>query len=133
MTIPVSKTLNITAPAVGTTADDTNPIGVVDFAGTVTSVIYIPKASQNGAATNNRTLQVINRGAAGTGTVSVASLQLVSGTNLTDNVPTTITLASGSALTVASGDVLDWVSTHISTGVADPGGQVFVKFSRTVA
>src|SRR5581483_7322059 len=78
--------------------------------------------------TNNRTLSVVNRGGgAGTGSTVIATVTLNSGTNLVDNVPTALTLSSVSgALTIASGDVLEFTSVHNGTGVADPGGLVAV-------
>jgi hypothetical protein len=34
-------------------------------------------------------------------------------------------------LVVAAGDELQWQSTHVGTGIADPGGRVEVTFNRS--
>jgi len=133
MTAPLANRFQAVAAPVGATADDSTIVGQAPYAATATSVLYIPKATQNGAATNNRTLSVVNRGGgAGTGSTVIATVTLNSGTNLVDNVPTALTLSSVSgALTIASGDVLEFTSVHNGTGVADPGGLVVVAHSRS--
>lgn len=103
-------------------------VGRSRYTGIVSAVAYIPSASVTGASGDSRTLTLVNRGT-GAGTVSVASLALTSGNNLTDNVAATITLATGSARTVAVGDVLEWVSTAQSAGLADPGGLVIAQIA----
>jgi hypothetical protein len=102
-------------------------IGRSRYPATVSSVTYTPTAAVTGASGNNRTLTLFNRGT-GAATVSVATLTLVSGTDLTDNVPATITLAS-TGRDVNVGDILEWDSTANSSGVADPGGLVTVQFA----
>ena len=133
MTAPLVKNLTLDAQPVTAISGDT--LAVVDrapFAGTVTAVTYIPVASKSGAAVaNSRTLNLYNRGAAGTGTTLVATLPLLSGTDLVDNVPKSLTLSSAASLVVASGDVLEWESLHMSSGMTDPGGKVLVTVSRT--
>ena len=104
----------------------------VPVAGSVSAVTYIPAASQNGAATDNRTLSLINKGQAGAGTAVVATLSLASGVNLTAFDEKAITVSSPAAdLVVAVGDVLQWQSLHVGTGIADPGGTVVVTIDRT--
>lgn len=104
----------------------------VPSAGSVSSVTYIPAASQSGAATNSRTLNLVNKGSAGAGTTVVATLALASGVNLTAFDEKTITVSSTAAdLVVAEGDVLQWQSLHVGTGIADPGGTVIVTIDRT--
>jgi hypothetical protein len=87
---------------------------------------------QAGANTNSRTLNVINKGQAGAGSTSVASLALVSGTNLAAFAPSAVTL-SGTAnnLVVAVGDVLQIQSLAVGTGIADPGGEFEILIDRT--
>lgn len=100
---------------------------------TVYGVEYIPGATQNGADTNSRTLNLFNRQAGG-GTVLVASLALTNGVNLVDNTPKTITLSGTPAnLNLATGDVLEWESLAVNTGIADPGGLVRVQTRPTVS
>jgi hypothetical protein len=133
MTFPLTRRYAAPMQPVGTTADLLMPVAQAFEAETVSSVIYIPQAALTGAATNNRTLTLYNRGT-GSGTVPIASLQFVSGTNLSDNVPKTITLSTTSAnLLLAAGDVLEWESLHVGTGIADPGGLAQVNTTRTVS
>jgi len=104
-------------------------LGRSRYPGTVSTVTYIPSGSVTGAATNNRTLTLFNRSTGG-GTVSVASLQLVSGTNLVDNTPTTITLSTvAGARDVNPGDILEWDSSAVSSGLTDSGGLVIVQMA----
>jgi hypothetical protein len=109
-------------------------IGEAPFAGTVSEVTYTPAAALTGANTNSRTLNLYNRGTAGTGTTLVATLALVSGVNLVDNDEKAITLSGTAAnLVLAEGDVLEWESLAVGTGIADPGGVVQVTVNRTYA
>lgn len=112
--------------------DEVDEVAVCEFKGTVTGVTYTPDATITGAATNNRTVSLVNRAQDGTGTTTVASLNFASGTNAARGDETTITLSGTPAnLVVASGDVLEWQSTHIGTGITDPGGLVKVNVDRT--
>jgi len=130
---PLQSTLYVDAPAVGTAGnDDSAVIGVAPFAGTLTGVSYIPKAAITGAATNNRKVEVYNRGAAGAGTTLMASITYASGVNAAADDENTVTLSATPAnLVVAEGDVLEWVSTHLNTGITDPGGVVKVTLARS--
>jgi hypothetical protein len=119
------------APVAGG-SDATIPVGVSPFAGVVTAVQYIPSATITGAATNNRTLSVVNKGQAGGGSTSVATIGFGNGTNATGFVNTTVPLSGTAAnLEVAAGDVLAFASVHVGTGIADPGGEVRVTISRS--
>lgn len=134
MTFPLQRRYHANVQPVGTTASTLTPVDSAVEAETVSSVSYIPTSAQAGAATNNRTLTLFNRGTAGTGTVTVASLQLVSGVDLADNVAKAITLSTTSAnLLLAAGDVLEWSSVAVSTGIPDPGGVVKVTTTRTIS
>lgn len=105
-------------------------VGRVQRPGTVNSVEYIPGWTMSGADTNSRTLSLYNRGPAGAGTTLVATLALTSGVNLTKFAAKVITLsATGANLNVAVGDVLQWESLHVGTGLPDPGGRVIVQQS----
>jgi hypothetical protein len=134
-TAPFTRKLTANVQPVATAGNDLlTPVGECPFAGTVVGVSYIPTAAQAGANTNSRTLNLYNRGTAGTGTALVATLALVSGVNLVDNDEKTIPL-SGTAgnLQVADGDVLEWESLHVGTGIADPGGDVQVELQENYA
>lgn len=132
MSVPYPRDLTIqeNVGAAAATDDLSTIVGRMDRPATVNSVSYIPAANQSGAATNNRTLTLYNRGTAGSGTAVLARLTLSSGVNLSDNIPKTITLGSAADLSVGVGDVLEWESLHVNTGVADPGGMVIVTYAQ---
>ena len=106
------------------TADVTTVVGTCSHDGTLLYAEYYPDAAVTGTDTNSRTLSVVDV----TGTVTLASLALVSTVNLavgdTGNELTVISDAD-----VAKNDVLHWVSTHVLTGLVDPGGFVVLIFS----
>jgi hypothetical protein len=127
---PLTKKYEIEIPAAAAGADASGAV-TVDIDGTVTSVTYIPTATVTGAATNNRTVSVVNHAQDGSGTTSVASLNFASGTNATAYDEKAITLSVVAlATTVASGDVLEGRSLHIGTGIAEPGGTLVVSVAR---
>jgi hypothetical protein len=130
---PLVRKLNVPAIAVGTAGnDDVTVIGPVPFNGVVTAVSYIPKAAITGAATNNRTVSVVNKKQDGSGTTAVATLTFGNGTNAAAFDEKAIPLSGTAAnLAVAAGDVLAFASTHNGTGIADPGGQLVVTLSRS--
>lgn len=129
---PFTRTERHPAQPVATAGNDLNMVaGVAPFDGTVSAVTYIPLTTITGAATNNRSLSLVNKGQAGAGTTVVATLAFGNGVNAAANAATAITLSTvAGATTVAAGDVLQWQSTHVGTGIADPGGLVNVSFSR---
>jgi hypothetical protein len=133
VTAPLVRIREETVPAVGTAGnDDDTVLGQAQFAGTVTKVEYVPEAAITGAATNNRTISLINKGQAGSGTTVIASLNFASGTNATANNEVVLTLSVTAAdLVVAEGDTLLWRSLHIGTGITDPGGVARVTLSRS--
>lgn len=103
-------------------------------AGTVTAVTYSTVTAITGANTNTRSVSLVNKGQAGAGTTIIATLQFNSGVNTVASDEKTITLSSTAAdLVVAAGDVLQWQSTAVLTGIADPGGLVSVTIADTYA
>lgn len=132
MTSPFTDRLEADVPVVATAGNtDRTIIGEAPAAATVTAVGYVPDAALTGAATNSRTLNLYNRGTAGTGTTLVATLALVVGVDLVDNDRKAITLSATAAnLQLAAGDVLEWESLAVGTGITDPGGRVIVEFQR---
>ena len=128
-----AKNYTTTAVAVGTAGNDqSNEVAVAEYNGVVTSVTYAPNATITGAATNNRTFSLVNKGQSGAGSTVVATLNMGNGTNATAGDERAITLSGTAAnLAVAAGDVLEWQSTHIGTGIVDPGGLVKVTIDRT--
>lgn len=133
MSAPLVRTIEADVPAVGTAGnDDDTIVGQAPFACTVTAVEYVPEAAITGAATNNRTVSLINKGQAGSGTAVVASLNFASGIDATAANEKAITLSVTAAdLVLAAGDTLLWRSLHILTGITDPGGLVRITLSRT--
>jgi hypothetical protein len=112
--------------------DEVDEVVVCEYNGTVASVTYSPDATITGAATNNRTVSLVNKGQSGAGSTVIATLNFGNGTNAAAGDEKTIPLSGTAAnLVVASGDVLEWQSTHIGTGIADPGGLVKVNIDRT--
>lgn len=132
-TAPFVQVIERNVPAVSTAGnDDDTVLGQAPFDCTVTSVQYVPEAAITGAATNHRTVSLVNKGQAGSGTTTVASLTFDNGINATANDEKTITLSGTAAnLVLAAGDTLQWRSIHVLTGIADPGGVVRVTISRT--
>jgi hypothetical protein len=124
---PLVRTYTRRNPAVAAGSDAELCAIVADEAGTVSSVEYIPDATITGAATNNRTLSVENK----TATLQPASLNFANAVNATQFVSKTITLGGAAALVVNAGDVLTFKSLHIGTGIADPGGLVRIKITKS--
>lgn len=118
-----------TAP-VTLAADSDTVVCRAPFTGSITGCVYIAAAAFTGSSTA-RTFSLINKGAAGAGALVAATLPMTAGVNLVAFVAKPITV-SGTAANVAvtAGDVIEWNSLHVSTGVADPGGLVEVTFSR---
>jgi hypothetical protein len=128
---PYTSSRHVATAAVSGGADANTPVFVAPFAATVTSVQYVTPSAITGADTNSRTVSLINKGAAGSGSTAVATLALVSGVNTVAYVPKAITLSGTAAnLVLAAGDVLNWNSLHVGTGIADTGGLVVVSYSR---
>lgn len=131
-TAPYVRVIEADVPAVSTAGnDDDTVIAQAPFDCTVTAVEYVPEAAITGAATNNRTVSLVNKGQAGSGTTTVATLTFDNGINATANNEKAITLSGTAAnLVLAAGDTLQWRSIHVLTGITDPGGLVRVTLSR---
>ncbi|MEU9310868.1 hypothetical protein [Streptomyces sp. NPDC048256] len=132
-TAPYVQVIERNVPAVSTAGnDDDTVLGQAPFACTVTSVQYVPEAAVTGADTNSRTVSLVNKGQAGSGSTTVATLALTNGVNAVANDEKTITLSGTAAnLALAAGDTLQWRSIHVGTGITDPGGVVRVTISRS--
>lgn len=135
MTSPFGKQLTSPVDPVATAGNDLNTnIGLAPSAGSVTAVTYSTVTAITGANTNTRVVNLVNKGQAGAGTTVIATLQFNSGVNTTASDEKTITLSATAAdLVVAAGDLLQWQSTHVGTGIADPGGLVAVTVNATYA
>lgn len=123
--------VSASVPPISTVGNSgTHTLGEVKRAGTVTSASMIPDSAITGAATNNRRVRIINKGAAGTGTTIIAELAFDNAVNAAVTDEKALTLSSTAAnLEVAAGDVLAYESTAIGTGIADPGGAVQVEIN----
>ena len=128
---PIRRVHHMIAAAVAQAADAGIAVIRAPFAGTVAAVTYVPSTTITGANTNTRKLELINKGQSGAGTTVMASIQFDSGVNATAFDEKGLTL-SGTAdnLKFAAGDVLAWVSTHLASGIADPGGLVIAELVR---
>jgi hypothetical protein len=114
------------------TGTQTIPVAEAPFAGSVSSVSYTPISTLTGAATNYRTLRLVNKGSDGSGSTVIASLAFSgSGVVATADDEKAITLSGTAAnLVVAQGDILAWDETVAGTGLDSPGGLVQVEFTR---
>lgn len=129
-TTGMNRKLQVYIAPVAGGSDFVSPIGTVDEDCTIVSVTYIPQATITGAATNNRTISVINKGQTGVGTTVPASLNFANGTNATGFDEKALTNSATAAdLDAVAGDVLAFSSLHVGTGIADPGGVVVVTYS----
>lgn len=105
-----------------------------DSDGTVTSVTYAPVTAITGAATNTRSVSLVNKGQSGAGSTVIATIQYNSGVNAAASDENTVTLSGTPAnLNVTAGDILQWQSTAVGTGIADPGGLVCVTVTARYA
>ncbi|MGA5635074.1 hypothetical protein [Streptomyces lydicamycinicus] len=131
-TAPFVRVIEADVPAVGTAGnDDDTVIFQAPFDCTVTTVEYVPEAAITGADTNSRTLSLVNKGQAGSGSTTVATLALTSGVNATAYNERAVTLSGTAAnLVLTAGDTVQWRSVHVGTGITDPGGLVRVTLSR---
>lgn len=129
---PLSRTQNHQVTAVGTAGNDaTTVLFQAPFACTVTGVNYVPAAAITGANTNTRLVELVNKGQAGSSTTQIATVQFNSGVNAAAFDEKAITLSGTAAnLVLAAGDTVIWNSTHVGTGITDPGGLVSVTLSR---
>jgi hypothetical protein len=119
----------------------TTALIVAPWDGEVVEAKYIADTAITGAATNNRKLQVLNKGADATGTNVAAEIQFESGTDAAAWVPVDLTLDTTDATSdgiyekrrFSEGDVLCWHSAAVGTGIADPGGTAVVTLQRVNA
>lgn len=135
MTSPFGTHLSVPVAPVATAGNDLNTdIALAPVSGSVTAVTYTTVTAITGADTNTRKVVLVNKGQSGSGSTVVATLQFNSGVNTTASDEKAITLSGTSAdLVVAAGDVLQWQSTHLASGIADPGGLVTVTVNATYA
>lgn len=129
---PPDLTMTADMPSMfdGDGQDRMTMVGRVRYPGTVNSVEFVPSFSQTGAATNNRTYTLYNRRSDGTGTTAIAQMLMTNGNSMTRGVAKSVTITAANAV-VAVGDILQWESLHVGSGLPDPGGRVIVQQSMT--
>lgn len=129
---PLIRSVSTIAKALAAGNSATPVAGRVPFDGVITGVSYIPVATITGADTNSRTIGVINKGQAGSGTAANATLALTSGVNAAAFAAKPLTLSGTPAdLAVAEGDILAFTSAAVGSGLADPGGLVTITIARS--
>lgn len=92
---------------------------------TISAISYTPAASITGANTNSRTVSVVSHPDAASPT-TVGTLAFTSGVNAAAGTASAITV-SVAALAADSSVVAK--STHVGTGIADPGGLLVVTYA----
>lgn len=129
---PLSYETRAVVPNAAANADAETTVCIAPFVGTLSAASFVADTLLTGANTESRTLQLINKGQSGAGTTVMASKAFVSGTNAAAFDEVELTLSGTAAdLDVAEGDVIVLKSLHVgATGLADPGGTVFVALSR---
>jgi hypothetical protein len=112
---------------------DASGLNVAPFAGTLSAASIISLTTLTGANTESRTVQVFNRGQAGSGTTLMASKAFTSTVNATAEDETSLTLSATAAdLVVAAGDVVEVKSLHVgATGLAGTQFLGRLGFTRT--
>jgi hypothetical protein len=135
MTSPFAATRQAVVQPQATAGNDLNTeVFVCPQAGTVSAVTYTPVSTITGANTNTRSVSLVNKGQSGAGATVVATLQFNGGVNAPAADEKAITLSGTPAnLVVAAGDVLEWQSTHVGTGIADPGGLLSISIAPNYA
>jgi hypothetical protein len=111
--------------------DQTSFVARAPFDGALTAARYTADAAVTGVATNNRTFTIVNKGQAGAGNVTMASLNMAAGVNAVAGDELVITLSGTPAnLDVVAGDIIAFFSDAQGTGIADPGGMLSLDFGR---
>lgn len=116
-------TLQATIPAAGAAVTQDTIIGEAPFDGTVTAASILPEAAVTGATATARTFTLVNKGQAGAGSTSVATLVLITSNDMVAFDEKAMVLSGTPAnLQVAAGDVLALVETVAGAGTAHTGG-----------
>ena len=121
-------TLETDIPAAGAAATQDTIVGEAPFDGTVTAASILPEAAVTGATATARTFTLLNKGLAGIGTTSLATLVLITGNDMVafDEKDMVLSVVAN-ALNVAKGDVIVLAETVAGGGTAHTGGKVKVE------
>lgn len=135
MTAPFGGSRQVVVQPVATAGNSLNTnVYICPSDSTVSAVTYSTVTAITGANTNTRSVTLVNKGQTGAGTTVMATLQFDSGVNTTASDEKTITLSATPAnLNVVAGDLLQWQSTAVGTGIADPGGLINVTMAAKYA
>jgi hypothetical protein len=127
-----SQALERKIDAKGATDLDAQVVGVAPFAGTITAVELVLNAAVTGDTTNTRSFVLTNKGQTGVGTTSLATLALITNSNVAmfDAKPMVLSVVAN-ALVVAAGDVLSLAQTVGAAGLAHSGGIARVVVARS--
>lgn len=131
---PTTHRVAMAVQAVAAGSDDDQEVARAPFAGRVVSVNYAPDTAITGVDTNTRTFSLRNRGLTGVGTTVVATRTAnLAGGNWAAFDEKALTMQATPNDIIAEGDVLEFLSLHVGTGIADPGGLVVVELQRAYA
>lgn len=135
MTAPFGTSRQVPVGPQSTAGSNLNTnVWIAPFDGTVTAVTYAPVTAITGANTNTRSVSLVNKGTDGAGSTVIATIQYNSGVNAAASDENTVTLSATPAnLLVTAGQILQWQSTAVNTGIADPGGLINVTFAAKYA
>ena len=120
---------NVASQASGT--DSYVPLFRAPQALSVLAAYFIPATAQAGAGTDYKTIQVINRGAAGTGTTVVASKAYSAASLSTASFVGAALTVNTAASTVTTSQTLAWYTTSTGSGIAIVAGQLQVEYQLT--
>ena len=109
------------SPAAAATAVTAETIiGMAPFTSNVVGAYYIPAAAMAGAASNNRSLSIVNRGAAGAGMTALATITYTGGINGTALIANVMTL--GPDVSMQLNDIITVQALVNGTGLPLPAG-----------
>ena len=109
-------------------ATDFIVIGRAPFRSNVVGAYFIPAVTVTGSATDNRELEIRNRGSAGTGTTVAAEITYTGSVVATAYIDNVVTVTGTAAdFAVAEGDVLVVYRGTNGDGSLFPAGQVVVE------
>lgn len=126
---PRTRLHQVRVPAVAGGANANSIVVQAPVDGVLDSVNYYPDTAITGANTDSRTVSVVNLT---NSSALMATLAYISGVNTVVGTPSVIALSGTAAnLNVTAGDVLQFTSVHIGTGIADPGGLLVITLGTT--
>lgn len=121
------ETTKVVAHAAAT-ATEQWPVFFAPFPCQILGAKVVPQTAATGNDSNTTNLNLVNKGAAGSGTQEIANLDLPTGVNLTAFADSALTLTGTTAqCTLAEGDVLTLQHEKVGTGVAV--GECIVEIS----